>query len=138
MTLRISNALAKAAADRVTALLDAGSGAAKLRLYTGSQPAGGPDAAASGTLLATITLNDPSFGAAADADPGGIITADVDPVPSGTGVADGTAGWGRFLDSDNNPVADGAIGAEITIDNASIVTGQTVNLTAATFTMPEA
>lgn len=123
MTVRIGTTARNAAVDAVRAQLDAGAGAAKLRIYTGSQPAT-PATAATGTLLVEITLNDP----AADAAASGSSTFDVSPVPSGTAVATGTAGWARLLDSNNVAVVDAAIPADITIDDTSIVLGGTVTV----------
>ena len=69
---------------------DAGSGAALLRIYTGSAPSNVDDAA-SGTLLGTLVLSDPAFGAAADQNPGARAAASA--VTSDTSAdASGTAG----------------------------------------------
>ena len=137
MTVRISTAARNAMVGAIAALVDGGSGAGKLRVYTGSQPAGGPGSAATGTLLLEITLNDPAFDAAAS----GSAALDVSPALSGTGVADGTAGWARILDSANTAVVDGSVtatggGGDITVSTTAISTGLTVNLTGLTLTQP--
>ena len=133
MTTRLSVTTRNAMQDQVTAVVDAGVGPGTIKVYTGAQPATA-DTAASGILLVTITLNDPSFGASAS----GVITADVDPIPTGTAGADGTAGWARVADSDGNAVMDGSVaeaGADFTISTTAITTGQDVNLNAATLTL---
>jgi hypothetical protein len=126
------NALCDARVDR----FDAGSGAGKIRIYTGTQPTSADDAA-SGTLLVEITLNDPAFGASAS----GSATIDADPALTGTASATGTAGWWRGLDSDNNTVMDGSVtasggGGDLTLVTTSITSGGTVTLTGGTLTAP--
>lgn len=130
MAVRISDAAQDAMLNAVTGLVDAGAAAGMLRLYTGTQPADA-DTAPGGTLLAEFDLADPAFGAAA-----GGSTSMAGGAKQTTGVGTGTAGWGRLVDSDGNPVVDGAVGAEITIDNASIATGQTVTLDSMTLGVP--
>jgi hypothetical protein len=132
MALRIATSARNAAADAVVDLVDAGAGAGTLRIYTGSQPAT-PNTAATGTLLATVTLVDPAFGSAATgvatlADPGAV-----------TGAADGTAGWFRIYDSNSNAVLDGACGtsgAELNLNTLTISTGVSFDITGGTITMP--
>lgn len=101
----ISTARRNAATDSVVDALDAGAGAGKLRLYTGTQPAS-PNSSATGTLLVEFTLNDPAFGSASSGFcfavlPGGFIAA--------TAAASGQAGWFRGLDSNNVAVVDGGL-----------------------------
>ncbi len=141
MAVRISTAARNALATAVATLVDGGSSAGKLRVYTGSQPAG-PGTAPSGTLLLEVTLNDPSFGAASS----GVITAAQSPALSGTGVAAGTAGWFRILDSteaagsglgvlDGNVTSSGG-GGDLQLSTTSISNGLAVSITALTVTMP--
>lgn len=141
MTVRISTALRNAMADAAAALIDGGSGAGHLRVYTGTQPAG-PGTAPSGTLLVDITLNDPSFDAAAS----GVANLDMDPALSGTGAAAGTAGWARLLTSTEAAgsglgVVDGSVtvtggGGDVTVNTTTVSVGLTVSVTSASFTMP--
>jgi hypothetical protein len=130
MAARITTAARNAAADAVVDLVDGGAGAGKLRIYTGSQPATA-DTAASGTLLVDIALADPAFGTASSG-----AAALAGTPRSNTASAAGTAGWFRVLDSNNVAVFDGAIGVELTLDNNSIASGQTVNITSLTYTQP--
>lgn len=136
MATRLPTSARNAAANAITALVDAGTGAGTVQLRTGSQPATANDAA-SGTLLATFVLSDPAFGAAS----AGVSTLDVTPLPSDAADATGTAGWARALDSAGATVIDGSVtasggGGDFIIDNTSIVAAQTVNLTAWTITVP--
>jgi hypothetical protein len=131
MTVRIATAIRNASLNGARVLLDAGSGAAKLRIYTGTQPAG-PATAASGTLLVEIPLNDAATAAAAS----GSAAFDVDPVPSAVAVASGTAGYARLLDSDNNALVDAAIPTDLTMDDSAIVIGGTVTVPSLALAQP--
>src|SRR5690349_5887581 len=103
-TLRINTSARNAAVKAVTDLVDAGTGAGTIKIYSGSQPAT-PATAASGTLLATVVLGDPAFSA-----PSNGVAAGADPAAVNA-VATGTAGWCRVADSDGNAVLDGDVTA---------------------------
>ncbi len=60
--LRHSTAARNAAASAVVGLLDAGPAAGRIEIRSGTMPAT-PQTAATGTLLATVTLADPAAGA---------------------------------------------------------------------------
>lgn len=133
--LRIPVAARNAGANAIADLADAGAGAATIQVRTGAQPANA-DTAASGTLLLTFTMADPAFGAAST----GVKTAASVPRTT-TGVAAGTAGWARVLDSTGATVMDGDVtatggGGTFTMDTTTVSVGLTVNLTALTVTMP--
>ena len=135
MTVRISAAARSAAADAIVDLIDGGTGAGTLKIYTGAQPAG-PGTAPSGTLLGTLTMTDPAFGNAAS----GVATAA--PITGDTSAdATGTAGWARIADSSGNAVLDMAVtesggGGELQLDSVSIIAGGAINITSLTVTMP--
>jgi hypothetical protein len=132
---RLAAAARNAAADAIADLADAGSGAATIKVYSGSQVATG-DTAESGTLLVTFTLADPAFGAASS----GVCTLASTP-RSATGAADGTAGWFRLEDSDGANILDGSVtatggGGQLELNTTTISTGVSVSLTSGTITMP--
>lgn len=134
MAVTLATTARNAAADAVVDLLDAGAGAGTLQIRSGSKPAS-PQDAATGTLLATVTLADPAAGAAAN----GVATI-TDPA-SVTGSGDGTAGWARFLDSNAAAVMDCTVtatggGGDITLSTTTISTGVTVDMGAITYTQP--
>lgn len=141
MAVRISSATQNAMVSAVSTLIDAGSSAAKLRIYTGSQPAG-PGTAASGTLLLEVTMNDPAFGSPSS----GTITAAQSPALSGTGVAAGTAGWFRIVDStaaagSGLGVLDGSVtatggGGDCQLSTTTISVGLAVAITSVTISQP--
>lgn len=137
MAVRINTGVRNAAVDAVRTLPDAGSGAGKLRIYTGAQPAT-PATAATGTLLVEITLNDPASDTAASA---GSAPFDVAPEPSGIAGNTGTAGWARLLDSNNLAIIDASVsesggGGNLIIDDADIVAGASVSISALTISQP--
>ncbi len=135
MAVRLSAGLREDFAEAFAAAVDAGSGAGKVRVYTGSQPAN-VAASASGTLLLEFVLNDPGFAAS-----GGVATLDADPAITDDALADGTPGWARVLDSDDAAVMDGSVtgsggGGDFVISDTSLETGQTVTLVSGTLTWP--
>lgn len=138
---RIDNSAALAACNAIVDLLDGGAGAGLLRIYSGSAPTN-VDAAATGTLLAELTLNDPAFGNAADANPGATATANAITADSSAN-ATGTAGYFRAVDSNGNGIIQGDVtatggGGDLEINSTSIAAGAQVEVTSWTFTVNEA
>lgn len=130
----LADAARNAACDAIVDLVDepggAGSGTGQLILTTS---AGG-----AGTVLATIPLANTAFGSASS----GAASLDVSPVPSATASNSGTAaGWAIRNDSGGTPtvIVSGTIGTgseDLDIDNTSVTSGQTVNITSLTVTVP--
>lgn len=136
MAIRLPPASRNAGANAVADLLDGGPAPGTIDIRTGAQPAAATDAA-SGTLLATLTLNDPAFGAAVN----GVKTLSVAPAVTTPGIAAGTAAWFRAKDSTGATVMDGAItatggGGDLTLSTTAISVGLTVRITGGTVTMP--
>lgn len=135
MVTRIATSARNAAAAAVGLLLDAGSGAGYIEIRTGAQPAT-PNTAATGTLLATLPLSDPAFGAAAT----GVITANAI-TPDSTADASGTAGWFRAYDSSGAAVIDGTVtvsggGGDMILSSVAVIAGGVVTVSSWTITMP--
>ncbi|MEU5549207.1 hypothetical protein ABZ738_05510 [Micromonospora sp. NPDC047793] len=135
MATRISTAARSAAADAIAGLLDAGSGAGTIKVYSGSQPATANDAE-SGTLLVEFELADPAFGAASS----GVASLAGTPL-SAVGAAAGTAGWFRAEDSTGANVLDGSVtatggGGDLELSTTTVSIGLTVELTSGTVAMP--
>lgn len=140
MALRVYNATAEAGADAMVDKLEDGAAAGRVEIRTGAQPA--LNAVLSGVLLATFTMSDPAFGAAAAAGSGAVATALSMPKTDASADATGTAGYGAVLDSDGNVLWTGTVGAtgsgeDFEIDNTSITIGQEVQLTSFTFTQSQ-
>lgn len=128
MALRKNTTLRNAQADALGPFFNGGT----LKIYTGAQPASANDAA-SGSLLATITIPATAFGAAAS----GIIAKNGTWSAVATGA--GTAGWARMASSDGLKIMDllcAESAAELIIDNDAVVTGGVVTVTALTLTVP--
>lgn len=112
--------------NRMTAVrdtIDAGSGAGVLQIGTTGM----------GTVLAEITLNDPSGTVS-----GSVLTLSGFPKSDTSANATGTAAAARIRDSSGNDVITGlTVGtsaADIILDNTSINSGQTVTINSASIT----
>lgn len=120
MAVTLTTAARNAACDAVVDLCDAGAGAATLQIST----------AAFATLLCTITLADPAFGASA------VGVATLAGLPkAGLIVANGTAAVYKVLDSTGTECWRGTT-AELTLSTTTFVTGKVVVLSAGTHTQP--
>lgn len=134
MSLTLSTTARNAMCDALVDLLDAGTGAGTIQIRSGTRPAN-PNTAATGTLLATVTLIDPAFGGSAT----GVATL-ADPAAV-TAAASGTATWFRALDSNSNAVMDGRVtatggGGDLELATTSLTSGLSVDITGGTVTMP--
>ena len=115
----------------VASLVDAGTGAGLIRLYSGTRPATG-GAITTQVLLASLTFSDPAFGAPSN----GSMTANS--IGSDLSADDsGTATWFRIENSDGTFVADGNVGvfgsgADLELSTNIITDGGSVSLVAAT------
>jgi hypothetical protein len=124
-----------------------------LYVFSGSQPATA-DAAATGTLLMKVTVSSGafSFGSATNgldwtSPAAGVLAKSSSEVWSGVGLADGTAGWFRFMGNATDdlgasttlPRLDGRIsssGAEMNIANLTITTGASTTVDQFSIALP--
>lgn len=116
--------------NEVVSAIDAGTGAGYIEVRTGSSP--GIGSAASGTLLATLTLADPCATVSGDT-----LTFDFDPDIEDTSAdASGTPGYCRVFDSDGNAIMDltAGVGSGEVNFGAAITSGNPVRLTTGTIT----
>lgn len=124
----LSDAAAKAAADAVCALCNGGT----IQIRSGTQPANA-NAAATGTLLVTLSFAATAFGAASAA---GVATANA--IAAANAVASGTASWFRALKSDGTTaVFDGSVGtsaADLILSSVALSSGGQVTITSLTYT----
>ncbi len=132
MAVGLATGLRNARLDQITAKIDLGAAAGKLRIYNSPRPATG--GTITSTLLAELVFSDPSAGAAA----GGTLTMNAITQDS---MADnsGTALWARVIDSDGNFVADMSVtavggGGDVQLNSTTIVAGGVVQVNSATFT----
>jgi len=130
----LSNAARSAAVDASVDRLNNGSGAGKIRIYSGTKPAGPDTAITSQTLLAEFTLSDPVAAAASN----GVKTLSGTPKTT-TGLAAGTAAWFRAVDSNNVAEIDGTVGtsgADLILNTLTVSVGLNLELTSGSFTQP--
>jgi hypothetical protein len=124
MAVTYTTAVKNARLDAVTAQIDAGAGAGKLEIGTTGMA----------SVLATITLGDPSAAAAS----GGVLTFSGFPRSDTSADNTGTAAAARIRDSNNTDIVTGLTvgtsGSDINLDSTSITAGQTVTITSATIT----
>ena len=138
LTLQLTYNVAAAMLAALDNAIDAGT-AAIIEIRTGAQP--GPDNAATGTLLATLTMSADAFGAVTDQSPGARITANA---ISGDSSADatGTAAHFRLLtQAGGTPILEGSVGTsgcDMNFNTVSFTAGSQVDITALTVDMPEA
>ncbi len=135
MALQFSTTYRNALLDQLATTLG---GSEKLKIFTGSAPAN-CGTADSGTKLAEFDLASSGDWNAAS---GGQKTLASLPLNT-TGAASGTAGYFRMYDSVGTCPLQGTVtatggGGDMTVDNTSIASGQTVNLTGFTLTAPGA
>lgn len=138
MAVQLATATVNAKADAVDALVNGGSAAGTIKVYSGTQPVNA-NTAITGTLLATFTLDNPAFGAAS----AGVITLGAVPL-STTGAAAGTASHFRCASGGTGGVGtvfDGSVtatggGGQLQLNSTSISVGVTVQITSGTYTMP--
>ena len=136
-SFKISTAARDAACNAIVDLVDGGVGAGLVKIYTGAAPTN-PGDAASGTLLGTLTMSDPAFGASSSG------TATASTINDDTSAdASGTAGYFRILQSDGTTVVmQGTAGLtgdtpNLVFDNATIVAGGTIGIDTLTVTVPQ-
>lgn len=133
--LTLTDAIRNARCDAIVDPLDGGTGHGYFEIRSGSRPAT-PGDTATGTLLATVVLADPAFGAASA---GEATVVDPDSV---TAVCTGTATWFRAFDCDDVAHFDGEVGAtgsgaDLELDAVSITTGSSVDVTGGTVLDPQ-
>lgn len=115
--------------DNINTLLNAGAGAALIRIYDGSRPSTGGTAT---TLLAELTCSDPAAAAAAS----GVLTFSAI-TQDASANATGTATWFRMVDSAGNFVLDGNVstsGSDLNLTSTSITATEAVSISSATIT----
>lgn len=129
MTFNIAELVLNAEAEAFISLLDSGT----CELRTGTQPALVTDAA-TGTLIATITL--PATALNAPAASGVAILASTTAVSV---VADGTIGWARFKKSGGATVFDGSVtltgnGGDVIATAIEVLIDDLVNIVSMSYT----
>lgn len=135
MIIKLTTAVRNAMAQAILDALDAGSGAAVMEFYDGTQPAGPSTAVTSQVLLGTLTFSDPAGSIANGVLTFGSVTQD------SAADASGTAAWVRLKTSAGTAVADidvtnTAGTGGIKLNTTTIVAGGPIQITSLTITMP--
>lgn len=135
MNVKIATSVRNAMAAAIKNALEAGSGAAVLKVYTGAQPATPETAVTTQTLLGTLTFSDP-----VGSTTGGVLTFDSITQDAGAD-ASGTAAWVRLQDSAGNAVMDGDVTNSagtgfLKLNTVTIAEGGPLQIPSATLTMP--
>ena len=129
MTIALATSVRTAMVDAINTALNAGAGAALIRIYDGTRPASG---GAATTLLAELTCTDPASAGGSS----GVLTFDTITQDSSAN-ATGTATWFRMVDSSATFVIDGDVGtsgSDLNLTSTSIVATQPVSISSATIT----
>lgn len=129
--MKVNDAVANGFATDTLAAIDAGAGAALLKFYTATQPAGPDTAITSQTLLGTLTLTDPAGSVT-----GRVLTLSAITEDS-SADATGTATWARLETSAGTAIADltvGTSGTEVIMNSADIIAAGPIQVTSATIT----
>lgn len=132
MAFRLGTTMRNGGCNGVVDVIDQGSGAGTIKIYTSTQP--GSVGGTYGTLLGTLTFSDPAFGNSSTG------TATASSITSDTSAdASGTAGTFAIMDSDANVLCDGTCGTsgtDLVFDNATIVASGTIACSSFTVTQP--
>lgn len=134
-TITVTPTLGATMLTDIKTALDAGSGPAVVKLYTGTKPTDPTVAITSQVLLGTLTCSDPCGTVSGKTFTFSAITQD--------SAADntGTATWARFLDSASNGVVDvdaGVTGSSafFQMNTTSIIAGGPISCSACAITIP--
>ena len=107
MALGFTAVLQRNRLDEITTLMDAGAGAARLRIYDSTRPTNADTALGAQVLLAELTFSTTSFPAASGTP--GTMTANAI-TDDASANATGTASWFRIVDDATGVVMDGDVG----------------------------
>jgi hypothetical protein len=130
----LSTDAANAVLNAIVAEADAGAGAAKIKLYSGTPPASARVAPSENVLLATLLCSDP-VGTVAD----GVLTFD-SITDDSAAAATGIASFFRLTDSDDKVAAQGLVSdldgdGDIKLTTTSIVQDGIVTLDSASLSV---
>jgi len=138
-TIRFRDIAKTAILNAIKTDIDAGAAAGKLRIYSGAMPAT-PETAASGTLLAELTL---SYAMGSITGSGATLKLEFGAITQDSSADNtGTAGYFRVLRNDGTTaVLDGDVtvtgaGGTLQLNTTSIVSGGPVLVTAFTISVP--
>lgn len=140
MPFKLASSLALAALNALVDAFDTGTPASSAVVYSGTVPASVTDALSGNTVLATLALPDPAFGAAVDE--ATVVRATLEAVATVQATASGVASFFRFLDGAGTVIAQGTVtaaggGGDMIINDVDVVEGGDVRITAFSLTFPK-
>jgi hypothetical protein len=126
MAVTLATSVVSARAEALRTLLNTGAAGAKIKIYSGDGP-GGPDATATGTLLAEVPVTYPIPAATA-----GVLR--LTPSADATVITNGVAGWARVVNSAGAALLDlvcgtDGSGADLILSSQSLFQGGSVRVT---------
>lgn len=139
MAESLANNTAKAMADAINTALNAGAGAARIKIYSGTVPTDADTALGAQVLLVDLPCTDPFAPAATDAAPGGRLTANA--ITTTNAGANGTASFFRMTESAGAVVLQGSVGTsgeDMNFSTVVFVSGTPIVISSLTITQPEA
>lgn len=121
--------------DQINTMLNAGTGAATIKVYDGTQPADADTALSGNTLLAEFAMTDPAAAAAAS----GVLTLSAIS-DDASADATGTASWARIADSNGLTVFDVDVtatggGGGMEFNTVSFVIAKTISVSSFTISL---
>lgn len=128
MALGFTALLQRNRLDEITALIDAGAGAGRLRIYDGTRPTNADTALGAQVLLAELTFSVTSFPAASGT-PGSMTANAI--TDDSAADATGTASWFRIVDDSTGVIMDGDVGtsgSDLNLNSLAIATGIRVSI----------
>jgi hypothetical protein len=133
--VRFSRAVSTTVVNDIKAALDAGAGAATIKLYTGTMPATPETGITSQVLLGTCTCTDP-----VGTESGGTLTFSAITQDSSADNS-GTATWARFATSAGTAIFDGDVGvtgsgAFLEMVTTTVAAGAPLAITSGTLRLP--
>ena len=134
MALGFTAVLQRNRLDEITAVIDAGAGAGRLRIYDGSRPADADTAVSGQTILAELTFSVTSFPPASGTP--GTLTANAITDDSSAN-ATGTASWFRVVDDATGVAMDGDVGtsgSDLNLNSVAISIGIAVSVSSMVLT----
>lgn len=138
----IPNTRAIILCDSVVDAIDAYNMTGLLRIYSGAAPANADASLAGTAVLAELTMSRPAFSGAVDANPGATATAAPITQDSSANLG-GTATFARIVNASGEACLQVSVsavggGGELQLATTTIVSGQPVQVTSFTVTVPEA
>lgn len=133
--MRLHDDLRNVACNTVVDAFDESTDPAYIELYSGDMPTF--DSAATGDLLATLTMSKPAFGNAGASNPG---KASANTIDNGYAAMSGTVGYFRCYNGDGDLLAQGEAGGDgdgkdLTLNSVDVLLDSTITISTFSITI---